>query len=466
MASTVRIPKYKAINFKKLSFLYLIFIVFYFSSTSGDFVRQYINLEQTQKRLNDHLESQLFVVDSSDYKSRNIKNEAFIAIAQLNKLATTHDLYLKNMVQSEEALKESKFVSGLEEMGIHIDSINWVLQNYVNTLPPEERATAEKDLGLIGEKGVGLYAKQNTFIKGVPTGVFGSIIQHYKTVVLSSALDGIQKSKNRKIQISTINKKDSSFLVGFNHTYEFGEQVKFNFLSEQNLKPEVIIDDVNMEVIQEKEKEFYVNWIANKVGDIIILARLKDQVIKKTIKVLAAKPSFLENKQEIACFINEPISLKLEKNSIRNQQITFSSNAASIQRKADEIIITPLVEGRFVVEMKLGDKVIDQRVLFAGKGEAPRVVLKDIIGNQTQLKSAHCLESESSEWQVVNFNFICIDPNGITKKLKSNTRFLRNELRTLTNNLPAGSTIIFDQIKLLNKDGNKTSIGSPIFIEK
>ena len=466
MASSVRIPKYKAINFKKLSFLYLIFIVFYFSSTSGDFVRQYINLENTQKRLNEHLEEQLLSIDSSDNRSKIIKSEALLAIEQINKLAYSHDNYLKTIVQSDEALKETKFVSGLEDMGIHLDSINQILKNYVNTLPPDERATTEIDLGLIGEKGIGLYSKQNTFIKGAPTGVFGSIIQHYKTVVLSSALDGIQKSKNRKIQIKTINQKDSSFIIGFNNTFNFGEQVRFSFLSEQNLIPEVIIDDIKMEVFQENEKEYSVNWIANKVGDIVILARLKDQVIKKTIKVLAAKPSFLENKQEIACFINEPISLKLERNSIRNQQISFSSNAAKIERKGDEIIITPLFEGRFVVEMKLGEKVIDQRVLFAGKGEAPIVVLKDIIGNQTNLKSAHCLESESSEWQVVNFNFISIDPNGITKKLKSNTRFLRNELRTLTNNLPAGSTIIFDQIKLLNKDGNKTCLGSPLFIEK
>ncbi len=208
------------------------------------------------------------------------------------------------------------------------------------------------------------------------------------------------------------------------------------------------------------------NWIANKAGDLTLIARIKDQVIKKQIKVIATKPSFLENNQEITCFINEPISLKLEKNSIRNQLISFSSNAAKIERKNDELLITPTVEGRFVVYLKLGDKVIDQRILFAGKGEAPEVILKDIIGNKTTIKSAHCLESFDKEWQVVNFNFITIDPNGITKKIKSNTRFLRNELRGITNNLPAGSTIIFDQIRLLNMDGIKTTFGAPIFIEK
>ncbi len=466
MASTVRIPKSKALNFKKLSFLYLIFIVFYFSSTSGEYVRQYINLEKTQKRLNEHLASQLTEVDSNDKRSLLIKKEALQAIEQINRLAESHEKFMVNVINSDEELKETKFVSSLEEMGINIDSIDNILRNYVNTLPEEERRITEIDLGLVGDKGPSLASKQNTFVKGTPTGVFGSIIQHYKTVVLSSALDGIQKSMSKKIKIQTVHKKDSSFLIGFNNTFNFGDLVRFNFLSPQNLKPEVIIDDKKIEVYQDKDKEYYVNWIANKSGELTLIARLKEQVIKKQIKVIATKPSFLENKQEIACFLNEPISIKLEKNSIRNQQISFSSNSAKIERKNDELIITPLVEGRFVVNLKLGDKIIDQRVLFAGKGEAPEVILKDIIGNKTTLKSAHCLESVGDEWQVVNFNFITIDPNGITKKLKSNTRFLRNELRGLTNNLPVGSTIIFDQIRLLNKDGIKTTYGSPIFIEK
>jgi hypothetical protein len=148
-----------------------------------------------------------------------------------------------NIINSDEELKETKFVSSLEEMGINIDSIDNILRNYVNTLPDEERRITEIDLGLVEDKGPSLASKQNSFVKGTPTGVFGSIIQHYKTVVLSSALDGIQKSMYKKIKIQTVHKKDSSFLIGFNNTFDFGDLVRFNFLSPQNMKPEVIIDD-------------------------------------------------------------------------------------------------------------------------------------------------------------------------------------------------------------------------------
>ena len=206
-----------------------------------------------------------------------------------------------NIINSDEELKETKFVSSLEEMGINIDSIDNILRNYVNTLPDEERRITEIDLGLVEDKGPSLASKQNSFVKGTPTGVFGSIIQHYKTVVLSSALDGIQKSMYKKIKIQTVHKKDSSFLIGFNNTFDFGDLVRFNFLSPQNMKPEVIIDDKKLEVFQDNDKEYYVNWVANKAGELILIARLKEQVIKKQIKVIATKPSFLENKQEIAC---------------------------------------------------------------------------------------------------------------------------------------------------------------------
>ena len=50
--------------------------------------------------------------------------------------------------------------------------------------------------------------------------------------------------------------------------------------------------------------------------------------------------------------------------------------------------------------------------------------------------------------------------------IKSNTRFLRNELRDIEANLPKGSTLIFDKIRLLNKDGISTIMGSPIFISR
>jgi hypothetical protein len=61
---------------------------------------------------------------------------------------------------------------------------------------------------------------------------------------------------------------------------------------------------------------------------------------------------------------------------------------------------------------------------------------------------------------------ILISPDGSRKNFKSNSRYLRTELRSLENQMQAGSTIIFDQIRLLNINGISTAIGAPIFIAK
>jgi hypothetical protein len=57
-------------------------------------------------------------------------------------------------------------------------------------------------------------------------------------------------------------------------------------------------------------------------------------------------------------------------------------------------------------------------------------------------------------------------PNGQKVELKSNTRFLRNELRTLERTAPTGSTLLFHNIRLINKNGVSTIMGTPIFINK
>ena len=55
MARTVTISKSKALNFKRLTFLYLIFFIFFFQSSPGEFVVHFQPLSQTQTTLNNQL---------------------------------------------------------------------------------------------------------------------------------------------------------------------------------------------------------------------------------------------------------------------------------------------------------------------------------------------------------------------------------------------------------------------------
>jgi hypothetical protein len=116
--------------------------------------------------------------------------------------------------------------------------------------------------------------------------------------------------------------------------------------------------------------------------------------------------------------------------------------------------------------MRSGNLLLDQRSLFALKPKAPIVSIRDIAGARSKLAQAHCLESESKYWQVIHFNLTLIEPDGSKKYFKSNSRYLRTELRSLENQMKPGSTLLFNQIQLVNINGTSTAFGSPIFIAK
>jgi hypothetical protein len=116
--------------------------------------------------------------------------------------------------------------------------------------------------------------------------------------------------------------------------------------------------------------------------------------------------------------------------------------------------------------MIINNEVVDDFVLYAHEPEDIMVGLLDIGGNQTSLDRANRLESLNTFWQVVSFRMTVIDKNGEKDFLRSATRFLRNDLRALEENAAKGSTVIFDEIKLVGKDRNIVKMGRPIIIIK
>jgi hypothetical protein len=148
------------------------------------------------------------------------------------------------------------------------------------------------------------------------------------------------------------------------------------------------------------------------------------------------------------------------------KDLRFISKGAKVQRNENILTITPEFEGRFELDMLSGDILLDKKSVFALKGNPPKVAPKDIAGREIQIKMAHCLESTNPNWQVLNFSMTLCYPNGQKVEMSSNTRFLRNELRTLERTAPAGSTLLFHHIRLINKNGISTIMGTPIFINK
>lgn len=467
MARTIRISKSKALNFKKLSFLYLIFIVFFFFSTSADFIKHFSPLAKTQEELNKRLLEQLneFKVKTQD--EIDMRKKALDAIQVITGFEQSLDAFFTKHSIKGERLKEQKFSREFLSKDENAKKLYLSLSHFILAFPNADQADLMADFGIKTDDLTKTDQVNNLFFKETPNGAIANILKHFETVVLTNTLKYLKEEIKDKEILKLTSSKDSSLLQGYKNTYYVGENIGFDFYSRDSVCPIVKINQVSLKPNPKMNKHFFVAWIPSKEGVYHLEAHIGEEFIRHTFTVIKPNLRFLENEQEIAAYIGEPLNLTLDLNGLQNiKDLNFHSNGAKIETNKDQLIITPLVEGRFTIEMRSENTNLDARSLFARKGKSPEVILKDVAGSRTQIKKAHCLESLSPYWQVLDFNITLVEPNGNTRKLKSSTRFLRNELRTLEANAAEGSTLIFDQIRLLNTNGVTTTMGAPIYIGK
>jgi hypothetical protein len=466
MAKTVWISKSKALNFKKLSFLYLIFIVFFFFSSSGDYVKHFKPLSETQELLNLKLKAQL-----DNYKPI-LKDEQIIKQSTIDLINVIEDFISKyrkfdlNGGLKGEKIKEQKFSKQYLNTDSATFSLHVALCNFIRCFPKGYQGNLAVDLGVLPEKIELNEPIKNQYLKEVPNGAVGSILSHLEMVALSQSLKYFKQEIEEGGMIRVSSSKDSTFLQGFKSVYYVGEKIDFHFFSRDSVAPNISINQVSM-TPSHRDRHYKMSWTPTIEGTYELEANIGDEYIRHSLKVIKPSLRFLESEQEIAAFLSEPLFLTVDMNGLENiRGIRFSSNGAKIETNKNQLKIIPLFEGRFTIEMYIGNNLLDTRSLFAIKGKPPIILLKDIAGKSADLGKAHCLESSSPFWQVINFNVTIISPDGTSKELKSQTRFIRNEIRTFENNAEPGSTILFNQIRLLNANGVSTMMGAPIFIGK
>lgn len=466
MAGTIRIKKSKALNFKKLTFLYLVFIVFFFLSTSGDFVHHFSALQKTQTRYNNKLLVHFNLKKATLPDEILLRNNANKAIGLIDSLIQSYNTFaLTNNVKGEK-LKDQNFAKKVLYKETVYMPLNQSLVDFMFCFPRNYQNELIPQLGINPVVFGSNPMTKNSLLLEIPNAAVPSVLNQLKTAILSEGLKYLNWELPQGGMVKVNSNKDSSLLQGFKNVYYVGEKITFDFSSRDSIMPVVSINNMNMKPIS-KGNHFQVNWIPSSAGDYNLEANVGDEFITQKIKVIKPALRFLETEQEIAAYLSEPFTITLDKTGLQNlKNLTFYSENATIEMAGDQLIITPLFEGRFTIEMRSDNLTLDQRYLFALKPKAPKVSIRDIAGAKSNLSQAHCLESESKYWQVINFNMVIISPEGNKQTFKSNSRYLRTELRSLENQMKSGSTILFDQIRLVNINGTSTTLGSPIFIAK
>ena len=189
MSDTVRIRKSRLLNLKLVSFLYLIFIVLFFFSTSGNYLKFFGPFANSQNELNERLKEKL-----SDYKVTNSKNAAFKAntyeaLKEISVLKILLQKYFTEKKVKEEHLKDSKFSSYIKSEGHSLLNLQSLLQNFVNYYEGSEKEKLEYEFGLRIPKNKESKNLSQTFFYNAPNGFIETLLNHYESVILYNSFD-------------------------------------------------------------------------------------------------------------------------------------------------------------------------------------------------------------------------------------------------------------------------------------
>lgn len=420
----------------------------------------------TQEAQNQRLHRQLMAFNSPFQNELAIRNKALETYDAIESLTKSLNEYTQSVVFEGEKLIQQKFVKSqlLSEEGSA--KLHQTLSDYILSFPSSMHPGLCASLGL---DPLLLQAREpiaNELLRETPDGAVGSMLEYFETVILSNALEQLHQEVVQEGLVKVTGSRDSTFLQGFKDVYYVGEEVTFDFFSRDSVAPTIRINQIGL-TPEYKGRHYKISWTPVNEGNYELTANIGQEYIRRSFKVVKPALRFLENEQEVAAFIGEVLTLTPDLSGLENiRDLNFTSNGAQMIRKGSTLTLIPLVEGRFTIEMRSGKTVLDRRSVFASKGQPPVVALKDMAGATTGILRAHCLESVNPRWQVINFHMTVISPTGARQHMTSQTRFLRNELRQLEREAPKGSTILFDQIRLLNENGITTTMGAPLFLTK
>lgn len=468
MGSTVKISRSKNLSFKKLSFLYLVFILFLFFSSPGQYVYQYKGIAATQSELNSRLTAELTGLRLRNAKEYELKKTTLESCLQMDLLLKEYLTYAAEHHITGDKLRENNFVTSMNRSGKLAPKIDAIILHYTTSY---SRAT-KKDLYTELIQPVDFKNKQflniEFYFKDTPNGVIPSVFELYKTIFLYQTLLVFKKEvkPEKKVEILTLNGSD--FIQRFKKNIILGENLDILIKTDDStVIPKVKINGSLVNTKDDNNGKSHLHYSPKKPGNYSIDVSLGAKRVLTSFTVEAPSFHVMHGELNVKGEVGKPIILPYSDYRIpANNHLTFISNAAEIRKMHNVLNVIPKKEGKFEIQMLEGEKVLDKLSIFATIPSNPVVALMDITGQPVEFENAHRLESVNTYWQVINFDMILVEADGNQNQFHCATRFLRNELRQAEANAPAGSTLIFNNIKLIGRDGKATALASPLVILK
>ena len=454
-------------TFKKLSFLYLVFILFLFFSSPGNYVVHYDQMQVTQEELNGRLNAKLISFDAKNEDDKLLKETTLQCLQELDELNLKYKKYANDFSIYGDKLKENQFAEKQIRSGSLAASFNSTNEKmeavYSKTSGKSLKSQIIEIRSFTGES----FKPLEFFFKETPNAVVGSVLEHLKTVYLYNSITHLFKQQIILPQYKQVMLEEANFIQRFKRLLVLGNSFDLSIKPSNNEEiPQVKINGNPALAVESNSGTYEVNYIPTKPGKYTVEVNVGEQRLFTGFEVLKPAFRFVMEKSNFNAIVGEKMLVSLDTQYLPSRGIAFISDKAQIVREGERLTITPNEAGMFRVKMMHGKEQVDDFVLYAKESEAIEVGLLDIAGDPSSLNNASRLESLNTYWQVVSFRMTIIDASGNKKSLRSATRYLRNDLREAEQLAETGSVLVFDDIKLISKNRGITKIGRPIILKK
>lgn len=467
MGNTIKITKSKSFTYKKLNFLYLIFLVFMFFSNTGEYLRHYPALLNTQQNLNERLTEKLDQYAGSDEQKNQLKEITVKYLLELSSIEKAYDVFKVNKKVEGKRAYEHDFVNEefrFSDLGKKFDAASKLYsQEYRKITKKDISADFEK---IIDENNVEFDFK-SFYFQDLPNIAFETVLEHFKSLALYNSIIYLfdEEFSISKAQLVMLNQ--AKFIQKIRTKYSLGEKVELVVKADDSKSiPSLKLDGKILIPKKIDTSSYAYSFVPSQSGNFPLEVISNGKRVITSIEISKPEFSIETEKSTFDGVVGEKFVIRLQKNSIIPSGSKLMSSYADVSYSKGEITVIPTKSGKISVQLNYKGEMVDEFFVYAHEPKQIDVSLQDIAGNTSNITQAYRLESTNTFWQVVGFRMTVVEPNGNKKSLRSATRFLRNELKALESKAVVGSTIVFDEIRVIGKEKGLTNMGRPIIFVK
>lgn len=469
MGSTITISKAKNFSFKKLSFLYLVFILFIFFSSPGMYVMQYSGVAATQSLLNEKMLNDLRGFNSVNPTELALKTTTMKSVSELDAIKMQYLDFANQTGVSGDRLRENNFAEKKIRKGEIGPKVKEILTGYIQSYSTVGIKDIKSEFEMPEDFSGSKFPVIEFYFKETPNGVLPTVFEHLRTVMLYNTLMVLKKKDLEMPKFEILTMDDVDFIQKMKKNLILGE--KLDVVIRPQKKGVLPTVKINGSLVESKpinnNGDYRVVYNPKQAGNYSFEVRIGESRLLSSFNVESPAFRFIHETSNLRTEVGSKFTITLDSNFVpKGDRMRFVSNSAQVDRNGLVLKVVPEKEGKFEILMTENGKVIDRAVFFASLPRPPKVSLMDIYGKPVQLSKANKLESDNVFWQVIDFDVAIVSETGKVNKFHSATRFLRNEIREFENNAQKNTTFIFENIRLTSQKGGVTMMASPLIMVK